>query len=157
MKRRPFSFGETGHTKDGLGYLKVAFERIQAECDVLEDKIDAMTGVIFKKHKYSAEVLSAQLRRIESCAGKIKDDVDRWEAARRLSFRLRLLYNEQAELTHGRLREIIGQIKRRVPTFWESVCEVFTRVYRLIVETLLPLIGGNFFLLFRKHKALKEQ
>jgi len=73
---------ESQEMREGLGYLKNAFARINNELADLEGKILTVIGSLFKRHKYSAEDLldSSQMNRIKSLAGKIKDDVSLWES-----------------------------------------------------------------------------
>lgn len=129
------------NVRDGLSYLENGFAKIEEECDALEEKVNIVIGAVFKRHKYSADDLlgSGHIDKIKSFAGKIKDDVDRWEEAGQLSFRLRLLYNEKAQAVQARVSTINRMIQEREPTLWEKIGEAFTRLYKAILE-LLPLI-----------------
>jgi hypothetical protein len=114
------------------------------ECGLLEGKIGLLTGFIFVRHQYTAEELlqSEHLSRIESYAGKIKDDVERWESAHQLPFRVRMVYNENAMAIQSRISRTIARIKEREPTLWEKVCGVFTRLLAAVTK-LLPLFAVN--------------
>jgi hypothetical protein len=80
------------------------------------------------------------MNRIQSIAGKIKDDVSRWDSAGKLPYRLRTLYNENAESVQNRMREINLTIQERKPTLWEKVGGFFRHLYRMIVENLPVMI-----------------
>jgi hypothetical protein len=127
--------GETEN--DGIQYLQNGFTKIDTECDTIEDRINARTGVVFVRHQYTADELWQMCGRIESFAGKIKDDIDQWDASGQLSQRIRLVYNQKAEAVHERLGMIAAAIEQREPTLWEKVCSVFKR----IVEKLLPMLS----------------
>jgi hypothetical protein len=77
--------------------------------------------------------------RIKSFAGKIRDDVNRWETAGKLLYRLRMQYNENAEAVQNRVFMINQAIHDRKPTLWELIGRFFRRLYRSVVE-LLPKI-----------------
>jgi tetrahydromethanopterin S-methyltransferase subunit G len=137
--------------QEGFAYLENGFNKIDEELCELEQKIHVVTGFIFKRHKYTEQDImdSAQMNRIKSLAGKIKDDVTRWDASGKFPYRLRILYNENAEMLQERLRMINQEIQERRPTLWERVGRFFRRLYRMVVE-LLPLlfqrlISGNKF------------
>jgi hypothetical protein len=147
---------DSENAKDGLGYIRNGFARINDECDELEEKVSVIIGAIFKRHKYSVDCLlqSDHLTKIKSYAGKIKDDVERWEASNQLSFHNRLVYNENAQAIHDRVERIIAMIHQREPTLWEKIGGVFIRLWKLVIE-LLPLIvrkllGG------KKHKFVAK-
>jgi hypothetical protein len=133
-----------------MRYLKNGFAKIDKECDAMESKINARIGRVFVRHQYSEEELRWAADRIESIAEKIRDDIERWETANQLSERIELLYNQMADASHERLSELCCMIERRVPTVWEKVCSVFTR----IVEKLLPMISFRFISGFKKTKPL---
>jgi len=135
--------------QEGLNYLENGFERITEELNNLEQKVHLVIGLIFKRHKYTVDDLldSAQFNRIKALAGKIKDDVSRWDTAGKFPYRLKALYNENAESVQGRIRQINRSILERKPTIWERVGGFFRRLYKFIVE-LLPvmvqrLLSGN--------------
>jgi len=132
---------ESQEMREGLGYLKNAFARINNELDDLEGKVHIVIGSVFKRHKYSAEDLldSSQMNRIKSLAGKIKDDVSLWESAGKLPHRMKIFYNDNAESVQHRMSMINRMIQDRKPTLWESVGGFFHSLYRAIVE-LLPVI-----------------
>jgi hypothetical protein len=123
--------------EDSIRYLQNRFAKIDAECDTIEDRINARAGVIFVRHQYTADELWQMCGKIESFAGKIKDDIDQWDAAGQLSQRIRLVYNQKAESVHERLGMIAAAIEQREPTLWEKICSVFKR----IIEKLLPMLS----------------
>jgi hypothetical protein len=141
--------------QDGLSYLENGFDKISRELDSLEQKATAMCGFLFfRRHKFSAEDLmdSDQMERIKSIAGKIKDDVRRWEAAKKLQFRVKDFYNEKAAETQERVNNLNQMIQTRHPTLWERVGGFFRNLYRAIVERLPLFIRGA--LTFKKHGLL---
>jgi hypothetical protein len=133
-----------------MRYLKNGFAKIDKECDAMEGKINARIGIVFVRHQYSEDELRRAAGRIESIAEKIRDDIERWEAANQLSERIELLYNQMADAAHERLEELCGMIERRAPTVWEKVCSVFIR----IVEKLLPMISFRLIPGFKKTKPI---
>jgi hypothetical protein len=124
-----------------LAYLENGFEKINEELDDIEGKVNQITGLVFRRHRYTAEDLldSSQMNRIQSLAGKIKDDVSRWDANGKMPYRLKLFYNENAESAQSRMRMINQIIQDRRPTLWEKVGGFFRQLYRIIVE-LLPIM-----------------
>jgi hypothetical protein len=143
--------------REGLSYLENGFAKINGELDDLERKVHLVIGFIFRRHKYAAEDLldSAQMNRIQSLAGKIKDDVSRWDAAGKLPYRLKTLYNENAESVQGKMFEINRAIQERKPTLWERVGGFFRRLYRIIVENL-PILFKRL-LTVSKQKSIKDK
>ena len=101
---------------------------------------------MFVRHRYTVNELleSNHLSKVESIAGKIRDDVRQWEGTGRLSNQIRATYNQNAERVHQRVERIIEKIKTRAPTIWEQVCAVFIKAYRVIAEMFLPLIKIRF-------------
>jgi hypothetical protein len=77
-------------------YLRSAFTKINAECEAIEDRINARTGLVFTKHQYSEDELLEAAGRIESFVEKINDDFERWEAARKLSDDVKFAFNRKA-------------------------------------------------------------
>ena len=142
--------------RDGLSYLESGFEKINGELADLERKVHLVIGLVFRRHKYTVDDLmdSDQMNRIQSFAGKIKDDVKRWEAAGKLPHRLKMLYNENAESVQERLRMINHAIQERKPAIWEKVGGFFRRLYRAIVE-LLPVICQRLIFGY-KYKSVRE-
>jgi len=140
--------------RDGLEYLERGFGRIFRECDFIEEKVNVIVGIIFRRHKYSAEDLldSNHMEKIKSFCGKIKDDIDRWEAIGQLSLRVKMLYNDKAEEVRERVNEINVIVQERKPTFWERVGSFFAQLYQAVVEQL-PLFARGF-LIFRKAKLV---
>jgi hypothetical protein len=140
--------------KDAAGFLENGFTRIGHELDLLEEKADNIAGAIFKRHKYSEENLlhSDHLDKVSSFSAKIKADLENWESANILPFKVQLLYNQHAQEVHDRLDEIIIKIKQRTPTVWEKVCNAFTHLYKVILECLLPLAGGKIAIAFNRGK-----
>ena len=144
-------FLNTKGIREGVSYLEKGFAKINNELDDIENKVNEIIGIIFKRHKYKADDLlnSSQMTRIKSFAGKIKDDVNQWESSGKLSYHLLEIYNDYAESTQGRFRQINNLIKERKPTLWEHVGNFFTKLYHVIVE-LLPTI-------FQKMLTAKKQ
>ena len=141
---------------EGISCLENVFEKINGEIDDLEQKVHIVIGLIFRRHKYTAEDLldSKQMDRIKSLAGKIKDDVSRWESAGKLPYRVKMVYNENAESVQERLRMINQTIQERKPTLWEKVGGFFRRLYRAVVE-LLPTLFQRL-LSGRKQKCFEK-
>jgi hypothetical protein len=133
-----------------MRYLKNGFAKIDKECGAMEGKINARIGMVFVRHQYSEEELRRAADRIESIAEKIRDDIERWDAASQLSERIELFYNRVTDAAHERLGELCGMIERCAPTVWEKVCSVFTR----IVEKLLPMISFRLIPGFKKTKPI---
>jgi hypothetical protein len=125
-----------------LAYLENGFEKINAELEDIEGKVNQIIGKVYKRHRYTAEDLldSSQINRIQALAGKIKDDVALWEAAGKLPYRLKIFYNENAESVQNRMRVINRTIQDRKPTLWERVGSFFRRLYCIIAE-LRPVMG----------------
>ena len=139
-----------------LAYLENGFGKINDELDDIEGKVNMVVGLVFKRHRYTAEGLldSSQMNRIKSLAGKIKDDVALWDNAGKLPYRLKIFYNENAESVQNRLKMINQTIQDRDPTLWEIVGGFFRQLYRILVE-LLPMIFQR--LLFgQKPKAIEK-
>jgi len=124
-----------------LAYLENGFGRINEELDDIERKVNQVVGLVFRRHRYTVEGLldSSQMNRIKSLAGKIKDDITRWDTAGKLPYRLKVFYNENAESVQNRMRMINQTIQDRNPTLWEKVGGFFRQLYRIVVE-LLPMI-----------------
>jgi tetrahydromethanopterin S-methyltransferase subunit G len=142
---------DSRNENEGFNYLENGFAKIEEELDNLEEKVNIVIGAVFKRHKYSAEDLldSGHMNKIKSFAGKIRDDVSRWEEAGRLPFRLKTFYNKKAEEVHERLSMINRMIQERQLTLWEKVGEFFKRFFNTVLQ-LLPLM-------FRKLLAGNKQ
>jgi len=121
----------------GVGYLRSAFAKINTECDAIEKRINARTGLVFTKHQYSDDELLDAAGRIESFVEKIDDDLERWEASHKLSDDVRLTYNRKASELYQRLEMMRTKIQQRNPTFWGKICTVFKR----IISILLPFLS----------------
>jgi hypothetical protein len=136
---------DSSDVNDGnVGYLRSAFAKINTECDAIEDRITARTGFVFTKHQYSEDELFEVAGRIESFVEKISDDLERWEATKKLSNDVKLAFNRKVGELYHRLEMMHTKIQLRNPTWWEKVCVVFKR----IISKLLPflsfrLIAGN--------------
>jgi hypothetical protein len=126
--------------KDGMNYLKNGFAKIEETLDGIEAKVNVITGMVFRHHKYSASDLinSADINKVKAFAGKIKDDVERWESAGQLTFRLKLLYNQKSQELQDRLAKINRMIQEREPTVWEKVGSFFRQLFSIVLE-VLPL------------------
>jgi hypothetical protein len=131
------------NANDGIEYVKNGFTRIFRECDTLEEKVNKLTGIMFKRHFYSSDDLleSDHFSKIESFSGKIKDDIERWGTANKLSARIYSFYNENAREVHDRMERIMHKIWNRKPTGWERLCEVFVSFFRFLKEKILPLMS----------------
>jgi len=140
--------------REGLEYLEKGFDRIFRECDLIEEKINVIVGIVFRRHRYSAEDLldSDHMEKIKSFCGKIKDDIDRWEAVGRLPLRVEMHYNDKAEEVRERVNEISDMVRERRPTFWERIGGFLVGLYRSVVERLPLFVRG--FLTFRKPKLV---
>jgi len=113
---------------DAIRYLQNGFNKIYAECDTIEERINERTGFIFIKHQYSSDELIEATGRIESFIEKMKDDLDQWESAQNLSLQVRQAFNKKAEDVYHRLESINRLVEEREPTWWEAVCDVFQRI-----------------------------
>jgi hypothetical protein len=142
--------------KSGLAYLENGFNRVFLECDAIEEKVGVITGFVFKRHKYSVDELleSGHMEKIDAFCAKIKDDVDRWEAAGKLSLRLKLLYNEKALEVRGRVDRLNYMVRERQPTFWERIAVFFQHIYHAVVRRLPLFVQG--LLTNRKKKAINQ-
>jgi len=118
-------------------YLRSAFAKINTECDAIEDRINARSGLVFIKHQYSDDELLEAAGRIESFIEKVSDDLDRWEVAKKLSEDAKLIFNRKAGELYQRLEMMHMKIKQRSHTWFEKVCEVFKR----IISKLLPFLS----------------
>lgn len=149
-------FLNTREIKEGYDYLESGFAKINDELDNLEEKVHIVIGIIFRRHRYTAEDLldSKQMDRIKSFAEKIKDDMKLWETSGKLSYSLKMFYNENAESVQERLRMINQTIQYRKPTLWERVGGFFRRLYRAIVE-LLPTMFQRL-LIVREQKYFEK-
>ena len=122
---------------EGLQYLQNGFNKINAECDIIEQKINARTGFIFITHQYSNDDLYVAIGKIKSFVGKMKADLDEWESVKKLSGQVKAVFNRKAGEAYRRLEAIQYEIERREPTFWEKVRSVF----KIIFETLIPFLS----------------
>jgi len=121
----------------GVSYLRSAFTKINTECDAIDKRINARTGFVFTKHQYSDDELFEAAGRIESFVEKINDDLERWEAARKLSNDVKAAFSRKAGELYQRLEMMHTKIQLRSPTWWERICTVFKR----IISKLLPLLS----------------
>ena len=125
-------------------YLRNAFTKINAECDAIEDRINARTGFVFIKHQYSDDELLEATSRIESFVEKINDDFERWEASRKLSEDVKFAFNRKADELYRRLELMQTKIQQRNPTWWEKVCAVLKRIISLLLPFLsFKLVTGS--------------
>jgi hypothetical protein len=142
------SIGHGGAGADGndenIKYLQNGFNKINAECDAIEGRIGARTGLVFTRHQYSGDELMDAAVRIESYIEKMNDDLEMWETADKLNQQAKLHFNRKAGEIYERLESLHFAIERRDPTWWEKVCEVFTRILSKILPFLsLRLIAGS--------------
>jgi hypothetical protein len=128
---------KTSVNDDGIRYLQNGFGKVNAECCAIEERINARTGVVFIKHQYSEDYLFEAISRIHSFVGKIKDDLEEWDAANQLSHQVKLVSNKKAGEVQERLEMLNMQIEQREPTWWEKVCDVFKQ----ILAKLLPFLS----------------
>jgi len=142
--------------RTGISYIEKGFGKINEELDNLEEKVHLVIGLVFKRHKYSAEDLtdSVQMDRIKSIAGKIKDDINNWQRAGKLKGFIKEFYNDYAQATQDRFNAINKNIRERKPTLWEQVGGFFRQLYKSIVE-LLPVIIQRL-ITSKKYKHIKE-
>jgi len=131
---------------EGLRYLENGFARIHTEADILEKKIDGMTGILLKRHRYSADELmnSGHFEHIESIAGKIKSDIDNWQRMGKLSTKVKEAYNNSVDEVQNRIGHIIQRIEQRKPTAWETLKGFFSRLFKAIAK-ILPKFVVRFF------------
>jgi hypothetical protein len=119
------------------GYLRSAFAKINTECEAIEKRITARTGLVFTKHQYTDAELYEATSKIESFVEKITDDIERWKLARKLSEDVRLAFSVKAGELYQRLEMMHTKIQLRNQTWWEKVCVVFKR----IISNLLPFLS----------------
>jgi hypothetical protein len=125
-------------------YLQNGFRKIHAECDTIEENIKARTGLIFIKHQYGSEELVEALAKIESFVEKMKDDLEEWEALDRLNRQTKELFNKKAGEVYSRLELLQIEIENREPTWWETVCGFFKRIFEKLFSFLsIRLIAGG--------------
>jgi hypothetical protein len=129
--------GKATVNDDGIRYLQNGFGKVNAECDAIEQRIDARTGFVFTKHQYSDDDLLEAVMRINSFVKKMRDDLEEWEAINRLSQQVKVAFNKKAGEVQERLELIQMKIEQREPTWWEKICSVF----RQIVSKLLPFLS----------------
>ena len=134
---------------ESIKYLQNGFNKIGAECDVIESRIRAQTGFVFIRHQYSNDELIEAARRIESFVEKMNDDIEEWDAARKLNQQVKLQFNKKANEVYQRLESLHWAIEQRIPTWWEKVCTVFKN----IISKLFPFIS---FKLINGNKTPKE-
>jgi hypothetical protein len=118
-------------------YLQNGFRKINNECDMIEEKIKARTGLIFIKHQYESDELCEALAKIDSFVEKMKNDLEEWESLNKLSLQTKQLFNKKASQVYHRLEMLQMEIENREPTWWEKVCMVFKRIF----EKLFPFIS----------------
>jgi hypothetical protein len=145
------SIGKSGNAAaskndDGFKYLQNGFGKINAECDIIERKINERTGLIFIKYQYSSEELVEAIKRIDSFVGKMRSDLDGWDSINKLAQQTKQFFNIKAGEVYRRLESLHVMIERREPTWWEKVCYAF----KVILSKLFPFI--SFLLLSGKSK-----
>jgi len=129
------------HGNKGIQFIETGFSKIENECKELERNISIKIGFAIRWHKYCSEDLIKHMDKIESIAGKIKDDLMNWGKANKISDEIKKLYNEKANNLYERLDLIQDLIYRRKPTGWEAFCDVFAQFFKVITEKLLPFIS----------------
>jgi hypothetical protein len=141
--------GGSSANDDGVKYLQNGFNKINAECDAIEDRIKARTGLVFVKHQYSSDELYEAASRIESFVEKMSGDLEMWESENKLNQQIKLHFNRKAGEVYQRLESLHYAIEEREPTWWEKVCDVFKR----ILSKILPFLS---FKMISGKKAPKE-
>jgi hypothetical protein len=129
--------GIGGGNDESVKYLQNGFNKVTAECDEIEEKINVRTGLVFTRHQYSDNELMEAAGRIESYVEKMSDDLGMWESAGKLNQQAKLYFNKRAEEIYRRLEALHFAVERRNPTWWEKVCDVFKR----ILEKILPFLS----------------
>jgi hypothetical protein len=111
---------------------------------------------VFRRHKYSADDLlnSNHLEKIDSICGKIKDDLNQWNAAGHLPLRVQDVYNENAQEVRERVAAITAMVRERELTLWERVDGFFRRLYEAVTRCL-PLFIREF-LTFNKRLSIGQ-
>jgi hypothetical protein len=142
------TLNKNGKTEDpneeGIAYLKNGFGKIDAECSVIRKMIEARTGFIFIKHQYSSDELLEATCRIESFVGKMRDDLEEWEALNKLTQQVKQHFNRKAEEVYQRLESIQLEIEHREPTWWENVKAVFRRIFEKLFSFFsFKMIAGK--------------
>jgi chromosome segregation ATPase len=137
--------GDAAASKDeGIRYLQNGFNKIASECNEIEDRINARTGMIFIRHEYTADDLLEATNRIESFVEKMENDLEDWEAANKLTQQVRQIFNKKAGEVCQRLESLHQMIERRQPTWWEVVCDVFKRILAKLFPFLtVKLVAGK--------------
>jgi hypothetical protein len=135
---------EDRRNEEGIAYLKNGFAKIDAECNVIEDRIKARTGFVFIRHQYTSDELLEATGRIESFLEKMRADLEDWEINDKLPQQVRLQFNRKAEEVYRRLEIIQMEIERREPTWWEKVRGVFMRIFEKLFSFFsFKLIAGK--------------
>jgi hypothetical protein len=100
---------------------------------------------IFKSHKYTGEEIlkSSQYETIISTSGKIASDIGNWQKSGKLDFSTKVVYNVNRDFLEDRLIDLDVQIKKREPTWWESVKTFFAKIINYI-RTVLPRLIFKF-------------
>ena len=128
----------------GLRYLQNGFRKINDECDDIEGRIQLRTGFIFVKHQYSSDDLLEATGRIESFIEKMRDDLEEWETANKMTDQIKSLFNRKAEEVYQRLEHLHSEIERREPTWWEKVRSAFKRIIEKLFSFFsFKLVAGK--------------
>jgi hypothetical protein len=125
-------------TDEGIRYLQNGFEKINSECETIEEKMKLRTGFVFVKHQYSSDELFYAITKIESFVEKMKDDLNALEAANNSSWQVRFQFNIKAEETYHRLESLHSLIEQREPTWWEKVKVILKRIFAKLLS-IFPL------------------
>ena len=125
-------------TDEGIRYLQNGFEKINAECKTIEEKMKLRTGFVFVKHQYSSDELFYAIGRIESFVEEMKDNLDALEAANNSSRQVKFQFNVKADETYHRLESLHSLIEQREPTWWEKVRVILKRIYAKLLS-IFPL------------------
>jgi len=125
-------------TDEGIRYLQNGFEKINAECKTIEEKMKLRTGFVFVKHQYSSDELFYAIGRIESFVEEMKENLDALESASNSSRQARFQFNIKAEETYQRLESLHSLIAQREPTWWEKVKVILKRIFEKLLS-IFPL------------------
>jgi hypothetical protein len=119
----------TPRNDEEIRYLQNGFSKIHSECDAIEERINLRSGLIFTKHQYSSQELIEATERIDSFVGKMKDDLEEWDSANKLTQDTKVLFNKKANEVYQRIETIQKMIEEREPTWWEKV--------RFVIQSIL--------------------
>jgi hypothetical protein len=121
---------------DYRSYISNGFAAIDRECRAFDNKIEEMSGSFLPRHEYSVDDLlhSQHLAKIQSLAGKMKDDITNWKERGAISGELLELYEYNINIISRRVNHMISRIRKRRTTVWEKISEFLICTYYFLVN-----------------------